>query len=159
MEFIPTPAIWRALVRTVAAVTRSSDAEDLLQAAYVKLEEYRVLNQVQNPSGFLVRAAVNIARDEHRRSSLAPTEPVDARLTVLTAEAPLQDEILAARDKLKRVRAALDKLNPRTRKIILMHRLENLKHREISDRLGISVSAVEKHIAKATLYLADRIAD
>jgi DNA-directed RNA polymerase specialized sigma24 family protein len=40
-----------------------------------------------------------------------------------------------------------------------MHRVDNLKYREISEIMGISVSAVEKHIAKATLFLADRIAD
>ena len=34
-----------------------------------------------------------------------------------------------------------------------MHRLENRKYGEIADKLGISKSAVEKHVAKATLFL------
>jgi RNA polymerase sigma-70 factor (ECF subfamily) len=36
-----------------------------------------------------------------------------------------------------------------------MHRLENLKYREIAQRLGISQSAVEKHIARAALFLTE----
>jgi len=36
-----------------------------------------------------------------------------------------------------------------------MHRLDNLKYHEIASRLGISQSAVEKHIAKAVLFLTE----
>ena len=35
-----------------------------------------------------------------------------------------------------------------------MHRIDGLKYREIAERLGITVSAVEKHVAKAALFLA-----
>ena len=35
-----------------------------------------------------------------------------------------------------------------------MHRVEGLKYREIAAELGITVSAVEKHVAKAALFLA-----
>jgi len=53
-----------------------------------------------------------------------------------------------------RVKAGLEKLPPRTREILLMHRLNNLTYSEIASRLGISSSAVEKHIAKAAVFLA-----
>ncbi len=36
-----------------------------------------------------------------------------------------------------------------------MHRLDDMKYREIAERLGISQSAVEKHIAKAALFLTE----
>jgi DNA-directed RNA polymerase specialized sigma24 family protein len=36
-----------------------------------------------------------------------------------------------------------------------MHRLNNLKYHEIASQLGISQSAVEKHIAKAVLFLTE----
>ena len=159
MRFVPTPSIWQSLIRTVAAATRASDAEDLLQAAYIKLEEYQVIHRVENPSGFLVTTAVNIARDEYRRAQIVPMDSGEPLLLSLRDGAPLQDEMLIMRQRLNAVRSALAKLSPRTRKILLMHRVDNLKYREISDIMGISVSAVEKHIAKAALFLADRIAD
>jgi RNA polymerase sigma factor (sigma-70 family) len=151
--------MWQSLIRTIASATRASDAEDLLQAAYIKLEEYQVTHRVENPSGFLVTAAVNIARDEYRRARIAPMDSAEPLLLSLKDGAPLQDEILGMRQRLNEVRSALAKLSPRSRKILLMHRVDNLKYREISEIMGISVSAVEKHIAKATLFLADRISD
>jgi RNA polymerase sigma-70 factor (ECF subfamily) len=36
-----------------------------------------------------------------------------------------------------------------------MHRWHELRYQEIADRLGISVSSVEKHIAKAMLFLSE----
>ena len=62
---------------------------------------------------------------------------------------------MAARVRLERVREGLSRLTPRTREIFLMHRLDEMKYREIAERLGISQSAVEKHIAKAALFLAE----
>jgi RNA polymerase sigma factor (sigma-70 family) len=65
----------------------------------------------------------------------------------------LQDEVFASRARLDRVKRGLEELAPRTREIFLMYRLEDLKCREIARRIGISESAVEKHIAKAMLFL------
>ena len=68
---------------------------------------------------------------------------------------PLHTEVLAAQERLERIMAALESLGPRTREIFLMHRLDGLKYREIAARLDITVSAVEKHIAKASLFLVN----
>lgn len=68
---------------------------------------------------------------------------------------PLQDEVLIARKRLESVRAAIDALPPRTREVFLMHRLEGAKYREIAIALGMSQSAVEKHIARAALLITE----
>jgi RNA polymerase sigma-70 factor (ECF subfamily) len=65
----------------------------------------------------------------------------------------LQDEVFAARARLRRVQEGLDQLPDRTRQIFILYRLEDMKCREIADRIGISESAVEKHIAKAMYFL------
>ena len=62
---------------------------------------------------------------------------------------------MAARVRLERVREGISRLTPRTREVFLMHRLDDMKYREIAERLGISQSAVEKHIAKAALFLTE----
>lgn len=148
---------WRGLLERVARATRnSSQAEDYLHSAFLRLEEYRTRHTVENPAGFLVRAAVNIAADEARRPAARTqdTRPVEDLLD-LAADEPLADEVLAARKRLERVKLGLDELSPRTREIFLMHRVEGLKYREIAAELGVTVSAVEKHVAKAALFLAD----
>ena len=148
-------AYWARLLDLVKRQTRGQkDAEDLLHSAYIRLENYRNDHVVENPSAFLVRTAINIAVDMHRHEKLLElgTDGEGARRT---DEAPLQDEIIAARERLIRVNEGLAKLPPRTREIFLLHRLEGLKNREIAARFGISQSAVEKHVSRATLFLIE----
>ena len=54
-----------------------------------------------------------------------------------------------------KVAAVLDGVGSRTREIFLMHRVEGCGCSQIAERFGVSVSAVEKHIAKAVLALMD----
>jgi RNA polymerase sigma-70 factor (ECF subfamily) len=150
-------AAWRRLVRRVAQITRRPhDAEDFLQAAFLRFEEYRARTVVEDPSAFLVRVAANLAVDEARREKVRRRDGRGLQhLRVVTENQPLQDEVLLLRKRLQRVEEGLAELNPRTREIFLLHRLEGMKYREIADRFGISVSAVEKQIAKAAYFLAE----
>lgn len=148
-------AYWGKLLKLVTRHTRGrSDAEDLLHTAYIRLEQYRAEHAVENPSAFIVRTAANIAIDIHRHERIwSPGDVSDDAQR--PDEAPLQDEVIEARARLARVKEGLTKLTPRTREIFLMHRLHGMKYREIAVHFGISQSAVEKHIAKAALFLTE----
>lgn len=158
MASAPTsPSGLRALVKRIARSTRSiDDAEDFLQSAFLRMIEYRSRHAVTNDTAFLVRAASNIAIDESRRRKVRaePDIPMEV-LVEIPDEQPLQDEVFEARERLKRVRAALERLSPRTREIYFMHRIDGMKYREIAAELGITSSAVEKHIAKATMFITE----
>lgn len=147
----------KALVRQIARKTRNeSDAEDFLQAALVRLIEYKARHAVDNEQAFLVRTAMNIAIDQSRRRKVREEPDVPMELLIeIPDDQPLQDEVFLAQERLKSVRAALDQLTPRTREIYFLHRIDGLKYREIADHLGITMSAVEKHIAKATMFITD----
>lgn len=156
MAEMPTErAYWAKLLKLVARRTRGrGDAEDLLHTAYIRMEQYRSDHVVENPSAFLVRTATNIAIDTYRHEKF--WEPHDEKRDGQRPDnAPLQDEVIAARARLLRVKEGLNKLPARTREIFLMHRLRGLKYREIAVHFGISQSAVEKHIAKAVLFLTE----
>jgi RNA polymerase sigma-70 factor (ECF subfamily) len=145
---------WNRLSREVRSRTRGrADAEELLHAAFLRLMRYRAQHAVDNVGAFLVRTAVNIGVDNYRHDRF--TADVSPDEMGICENSPLQDEVLAARARLERVREGLSRLTPRTREIFLMHRLDDMKYREIAERLGISQSAVEKHIAKAALFLTE----
>lgn len=146
---------WSALLRRIARITRDpAGAEDVLQSAYLRAMEYRAgARPILNTDAFVARTAVNLAIDERRRRKRRDEDVVVADHVEVSDNLPLQDEVLQARERLTRLKAGLQRLSPRTQEVFLLHRLEGLKYREIADRLGISVSAVEKHVAKAALFL------
>jgi RNA polymerase sigma-70 factor (ECF subfamily) len=133
------------------------EAEDLIQDAFLKMQEYcEHGGQVRQPEGFLVRTvlrlAANARRDAHR--NLYCEEPVE-NLTLIIDTTPTPDEVFAGDQCLERMRDALDAVSRRTRDVFFMQRLDGLSYAEIAQRLGVSISAVEKHIASALAILAD----
>lgn len=142
------------LVSWIARRHGHAEAEDLLHEAFVRFEQLRRKTAVADPAGFLLHAAANLAVDQYRkRRHLAP-EPFELACAGIADPAPAIDEVLFARDRLDRVQQALDSLSARTRAVFLMHRIEGRKYREIAASVGISQSAVEKHIARAAAFLA-----
>jgi len=151
---------WRKLLRRVTRrVGGRVSAEDCLQSAYVRMTERRATTVVQDPAAYLTRTAVNIAID-YSRQLLVHTEVEGELARLFTGAAdPLQDEVLIARERLARVREGLTRLPTKTRLIFLSHRLDGKTYREIAEEHGISVSAVEKHVAKAMIFITKWAAD
>lgn len=148
------------LLRSLRRFTRDADvAEDCFQTAFVRLEEYRLTNEVNSDVRFLARAARNIAIDEARKRRVRVDTAYDVRGMIEDAHGAqlLPDEVLVVRERLTRARAVLDALPERTRTIFLMHRFTRTRYRDIAEQFGVSVSAVEKHIAKAAQALARSI--
>lgn len=147
---------WARLRDQIARMTRRDDAEDLLHEAWLGIAERQV--EAASSAALLARSAANRGIDAYRReqriSALLDTGTMQ-RAEAVADFRPLQDEILIARHRLERLRLGVAQLSPRTREIFLMHRLEGRKYREIAQDLGISQSAVEKHIARAMAQLTD----
>jgi RNA polymerase sigma-70 factor (ECF subfamily) len=74
---------------------------------------------------------------------------------------PIEDltpeRVLLDREALEVVVAAIADLPSRTRDVFVLHRFEEMTCGNIATLLGISVSAVEKHIMKALRYLHGRL--
>ncbi len=148
-------AFWKRVLKNIARQARGNiDPEELLNIAFLRLQRYSAGHTVRDPKAFLVRTARNALIDNYRHEKISSQYLEDALQNSRDRdEAPLQDEVHAARARLDRVKHGLDQLPTRTREIFLMYRLEDLQRREIAKRIGISESAVEKHIAKAMFFL------
>jgi RNA polymerase sigma-70 factor (ECF subfamily) len=145
---------WTDILKRIARRTGGySDAEDLLHSAFLRLERYQASHPVSNPAAFLVRTAVNIRIDNYRHERRLYGE-YPAPVPEHEDPAPPADEVLAAKELFSRVTAGINHLPQRTREIFLMHRIDKLEYSEIAARLGLSESAIEKHMAKAMLFLA-----
>lgn len=157
----PTPILWGKLVNLVRRRTGAgTDPEDLVQEAYLRLAEHSRHTPVANPEGFVYRTAVNLAMSDHRaltRHALAHADGAIAAL--LQPQSASQHEVIAARERLMLVEQAIAELPPRAREVFVLHRVEGLKYSEIARSLDISVSAVEKHMARALTHLATRMVE
>lgn len=131
------------------------DAEDLVQEAVLRLHVYsRAGGQVRDQGAFVTRCALNLAVDAHRhaRGALYERSPVED--LELTDNGPTPDEVFEAEQRLVEMMQTLDRVSVRTRQVFFMHRLQGFSHAEIADKLDVSKSAVEKHIASAVTILA-----
>ena len=132
----------------------SQDAEDLVQEAVVRLFAYtRKVGEVRNAEAFLTRTAMNLAVDLHRSSRRDRFESEPVEVLELLDLGPTPDEVLAAEQRLIRMKETLDRVSRRTREVFFMHRLQGLSHAEIAQILGVTPSAIEKHIASALTIL------
>ena len=134
-----------------------ADAGDLVQRLFARFAglspETRA--DIVNPAGYLQRSAANLALDDARtelRRASAHHVPVDE----IDLCAPDQIAALEARDMLRRLERALQRLKPRTREIFLAHRIDGYSYVEIAQRTGLSVKGVEKHMSQAIAFV-DRV--
>lgn len=148
---------WRsAFSRVKSALMRrgrsEADADDLVQEAWIRLTRYERDHAVDQPEAFLMRAALNLSIDAHRQRQVRG-EDVAIEDVVLIDATPSAEAMLLARERLARLSQGLARLNDKTRAIFLALRVDGLSYQEIARQHRISVSAVEKHVAKATLQI------
>ena len=148
---------WQAAFRRVrAALLRrgrsAHDADDLVQEAWVRMACYEREQVVEQPEAFLMRTALNLSIDAHRTRN-GHGEEVDLEEVVLLDLSPGTEAVILARERMARLSECLGRLSDKTRDILLAHRIDGLTYQEIAQQHGLSISTVEKHIAKATLQL------
>jgi len=148
---------WRhPLLQVRAALMRRGksreDADDLVQEAWIRLNSYSSAGAVEKPAAFLMRAAINLSIDVHRVKA-SQGEEVLLEEAILVDPAPHAEAVILSRERVVRVGVCLGRLTGRTRQIFLAHRLDGLTYQELAQLHDLSITAVEKHVAKATLLL------
>lgn len=143
------PALLRFLRARGAA---TDEAEDFLQDLFLKLE-VQPTGPVSEPRAYLYRMADNLMLDRRRSAQRRArregawlddsSNPADRATVVAT------DDLLIAQEQLRQVGAALATLPLRTVEIFRRFRIDGERQKVIAADLGISVSAVEKHLQRA----------
>lgn len=136
-----------------------AEAEDLAQDVLVRALGKAHWESPEQAKGYIFRIAVNRWHDRRRRGQThgIVIEWDDAAVFAQVEETS-PERVLGSEQELHTVVTALQELGERTRDVFLLFRLEHLKHAQIAEIFGISVSAVEKHVSRAVAHLARRAA-
>ena len=149
-------------------VAEQDEAEDLTQEVFLRIVRREDTVPLENPETYIFRIAANLLRDRARHSAshhLAEHDSLDAGEAGAARVSPLArnlvedigpERVLLSQESVSEVMEALDERGERTRDIFLLCRLDKMQQRDIATVYGLTVSAVEKHIAKAGLHLTRR---
>jgi RNA polymerase sigma factor (sigma-70 family) len=134
-----------------------AEAEDLTQEVFVRLTTAE-RESIQSAEAYIFRIAANILSDRMRREKVR----ADYRAAIWADDRigvdPLDPgRVVDGREEVAAVIGALKTLPERTRAIFILYRLENMDKRAIADSLGISSSAVDKHLIRAQTHLVNAV--
>lgn len=150
----------RDLIAYLRRRDRTGEVEDVVQEAFVRF--HRAGHDLTAPDArpLLFVIARNIQLDGWKsagrgkaRRSVGDIDDLDAGPRAIAGDAPPADQRLIGRQDLAAAAAVIRALPPKTRDAFLLHRFKAQTYRQIADRLGVSVSMVEKHIAEALRQL------
>jgi RNA polymerase sigma-70 factor (ECF subfamily) len=125
-------------------------AEEVTQAAYIKVIEIAATIAIRNPVSYCFQVVRHLAIDCRRRATLEAhffTDDADAQSVPAAQGTP--EQIVIDQQHLSMVRKVLDGLPERTRQAFSLYRLNGLTQRDIASRLGVSATLVNFMIRDA----------
>lgn len=134
------------------------EARELVQEAYARIlgmDEWRGLTA---PRAYVLTIVRNLAVERLRRARVVDIRHVAAFDGFDLADPdpdPLEQTL--ARDRLRAVLRALETLPAKYRDILVMRRFQEMPPRGIAERLGISLSTLEKRLARGLELLAQAV--
>ena len=132
-----------------------SDIVDLRQEVYVRVFEAARKEIPEHPRQFVFSTARNLLIDHVRRGQVIPIEAMaDPDGLSVALDEPGPDRAAMARDELRKLQSALDQLPPRCREAFVLGKIEGLSGQEIAVRMGVTESAVSRHLALGVRLLA-----
>ncbi|MCW4460807.1 sigma-70 family RNA polymerase sigma factor [Sphingomonas sp. BT-65] len=152
---------WRPALMSffLRRVRDHAEAEDLTQEVFARLLGSSE-TITTSPDAYVFQVAANLLTDRARRARVrADYRESLGQVDDLGVEPLDPHRIAVGRAAMESFTRSLDELPERTRIIFVLYRIEQMGQGEIADALGITSSAVKKHVAKAMAFFMARLRD
>jgi len=130
-------------------------AKDITQETYVRTLEANSSANITNKRAFLYKVAKNIIIDQARKNN--KVNLINFEEDEFISKDEQAEEITLKINEKEVLLEEINKLPKKRRQVFILHIIEGYSRKEISDLLNISISAVEKHISRASLQLKENI--
>jgi RNA polymerase sigma-70 factor (ECF subfamily) len=130
---------------------KQEDIDEIAQETFLRAYATTLGRQIDSPKAYIFRVARNLAYDELSRKTRKLTDYLEeAAKGCESTSATLEDEVIG-HQQIQLYFDAIAELPPQCRKVFLMRKVQALPHKVIAKKLGITTSAVEKHIARGAI--------
>jgi RNA polymerase sigma-70 factor (ECF subfamily) len=154
---LPSAPVYRAYARKLTG--DAVEAEDLVQEAYAKVLGVPDWRRLEQPERFVLTIIRNLAFERFRRAKVVGIRQIGVlEMEALPDPAPDAHAVTSAREELLRVLEAVDRLPEQCRRVVTLRKMEGLSPGQIAVRLNLSISTVEKHLAKGLMLLTKALA-
>jgi RNA polymerase sigma factor (sigma-70 family) len=151
----------------IARTGDRAEAEDVLQELWIRVQG-QATRPVANGRAYLYRMAQNLVLDRVRskarrmkrdRQWLEEAADITPTGVVTAGGGSSADEVIEQREEAALLASAIASLPQGARRALELHKIEGLSHAEVAERMGVSRSGVEKHMAVAMKYLRRALMD
>ncbi|MDT9598344.1 RNA polymerase sigma factor [Sphingosinicella rhizophila] len=124
------------------------DIEDVIQEAYCRLASLDAVEHISRPGAYFFSVARNLAVRRLKRARVVPIDTVAEIESYRDDERPSPEQEADDRRNQTRLRALIEELPERCRRIVKMRKLEDRTQREIAAVMCMSEGMVEKELHK-----------
>ncbi|MEP1383096.1 MAG: RNA polymerase sigma factor [Paraglaciecola sp.] len=130
-------------------LSQKNDIEDVVQETFTRTYAADKKGSIEHPKLYLFKTAKHLVLRENTKITTRLTEYLDDSLmqTLVTDETPAI-ELLSVEQNLELLQQALASLPVQCGKVTSMRIVDGLKVKDIASQLDLSISTVEKHLAK-----------
>lgn len=151
---------WRKPVRhwlSRRASVPAAELDDLAQEVFLRLLRYSEKTAVENPLGYLLRIAGNVASEWRERARVSkPHDQEWLEDLLIEPDKEPENSVCQARTD-ETVQAAVDQLPFRQKQVLLLRVNEGLTYKEIAERLELSPRVVLRDLSRAYSQLRMRL--
>lgn len=154
---------YAALCRYAVGIIGDADqSEDVVQQSFVKMWNKRAeMDLSRSLKSYLYTSVRNSCINYLRDKKKFKSELLDIDIYASGMESGSTDalENMQAGELKEKIQKALAALPEKSREVFVMSRIEQMKYREIAEKLGVTQKTVEAHMSRALKILREELSD
>ena len=131
-------------------------AQEIAQDVFINLWQKReTIDPKKSIKSYLFTSTKNRCLNYIRDNKKFRSQYLDVELEL---EIPVEDkDIFSENERIDRINQAFDKLPEKCREVFELSRFEEMKYKDIAEKLNISIKTVEVHMSKALKILREEL--